>query len=387
MSNEMKNNGTTEMKEAKSKINIVALDDLRDFDKHPFAAYSEGRQTEMVRSIEENGILSPIIVRPHKEEDGKYEILSGHNRVGAARKTDLTEVPVIIKDKLIDDDEAMIFVIECNLSQKSFSEFLPSEKRAILSAYYDSIKKKGKRSDLVDDMEENGEKHLNSETSRQIGGKSKGKKHNSDEKTAEKFGVSARDVSRYIRLNSLGEPLMARLDNKEFAMGCAVDISFLSEDRQQDLDELLNEEKKSSDGKLLGKKYNLDIEISQKLKKLFENSEATKEDMRKILDGKRNTKIPSVTTGGNRLANTGNDDNPQPSNNKAGGGFSDKDEVARDINKLTLALFAHFEKFGNDNPFKDDSISDNLQKLYDVMGKYYKEKELKIPTSEETPAA
>ena len=120
----------------------VDISQLVPFSNHPFKLYEGPRLNDMVESIKEYGVITPLIVRP--KEDGKYEILSGHNRANSAKIAGLTKVPVVIKEDLT-DEEAMLIVTETNLIQRSFSELTHSEKARILTERHDAIKEQGRR--------------------------------------------------------------------------------------------------------------------------------------------------------------------------------------------------------------------------------------------------
>ncbi|MDR2729214.1 MAG: ParB N-terminal domain-containing protein, partial [Chitinispirillales bacterium] len=105
--------------------NTLSIDALVPFANHPFKPYEDSRFDDMVRSIKELGVIVPVIVRP--KEDGIYEILSGHNRVNAAKQAGLAEVPVIIKENLT-EEEASLIVTETNLVQRSFADLSHSER-------------------------------------------------------------------------------------------------------------------------------------------------------------------------------------------------------------------------------------------------------------------
>ena len=126
-------------------IQDIEIDLLKAYHDHPFTLYTGKRLEDMVDSIRENGILNPIIVL--KKEDGAYEILSGHNRVNAAKLADLKTVQCIVKEHL-SEEEAYTYVIETNLMQRSFSDLLPTEKALVLKVRYEKIASQGKRNDL-----------------------------------------------------------------------------------------------------------------------------------------------------------------------------------------------------------------------------------------------
>src|SRR5690554_1274394 len=145
----------------KAGVTEIELSKLKPFKNHPFKLYEGERLNDMVESIKEHGVITPLIVRPLN--DGKYEILSGHNRANSAKLAGLETVPVVIKENLT-DEEAMLIVTETNLIQRSFSELTHSEKARILAERHKAIKEQGRKTDLIkeiemlsraDDLEEN----------------------------------------------------------------------------------------------------------------------------------------------------------------------------------------------------------------------------------------
>jgi ParB family chromosome partitioning protein len=139
----------------------------------------------MVLSIKELGVLQPVIVRPLNEDEGLYEILSGHNRVNAAKLAGLTEIPVIIK-KGLSDEEAKLIVTETNLIQRSFSDLSHSERAIALKTHMSAITKQGKRNDLISEITNIlvAFESSDEETCGLIDHKTK-----SRDKTAEKYGI------------------------------------------------------------------------------------------------------------------------------------------------------------------------------------------------------
>lgn len=129
----------------KNNIQNVEINLLKNYHNHPFTLYTGKRLDDMVESIKENGILNPVIVL--KKDVRRYEILSGHNRVNAARQAKLNVIPCIVKEN-ITDKEAYTYVIETNLMQRSFSDLLPLEKALVLKIRYEKIASQGKRNDL-----------------------------------------------------------------------------------------------------------------------------------------------------------------------------------------------------------------------------------------------
>lgn len=153
-------------------VNINA-EKLMPFRNHPFKLYEGERFNDMVESIKANGIITPVIVRSLDNEHETYEILSGHNRVEAAKFAGLETVPAIIRND-INDDEALLIVTETNLIQRSFSDLSHSEKAAALAVHHEAVKSQGKRTDLINDIEillkneENTRSKADFETSGQI---------------------------------------------------------------------------------------------------------------------------------------------------------------------------------------------------------------------------
>ena len=197
----------------------ISVHSLVPFKDHPFKLYApeEQRFTDMVESVHANGVLTPIIVRPLSE--GKYEILSGHNRVEAAREAGLETVPAIVREGL-SDDEAMFIVTETNLIQRSFADLKHSERAVVIAVHYESMKKKsGYRSDLLDEVES---------TSDQLGPRSW-----ASGKIGEHYGLSSTTIKRYLRVDKLIQDLKDLLDADKIGIVVAVSLSYLREHEQE----------------------------------------------------------------------------------------------------------------------------------------------------------
>lgn len=197
----------------------MSIDQLTPFPHHPFKLYQDERMQEMVQSIRSNGVLTPILVRPSKDSSG-YEIISGHNRVAAAKLAGLSEVPAIIRQ--MDDETAIVAMVDSNLRQRE--KLLPSEKAFAFKMKLDAIKRQGQRSDL---------------TCGQIVHKLNGKK--SRDIVAEQAGENYKQVSRYIRLTELIPLALDCVDQGRLAFNPAVAISYLNPDQQRDLLDIINE--------------------------------------------------------------------------------------------------------------------------------------------------
>lgn len=222
---------------------------IRAFRGHPFRLYEGDRLNDLVESISEHGVLNPAIIRKiERDEDGfEYEMLAGHNRQNAAAIAN-RELPCIVKENLSDED-AWIYVIETNVLQRSFSEMLPSEKAAVLALRYSKMICQGRRNDIVEEL-----KRLeNPDEIRETGtcGIECHKSKSRDVVGAE-YDLKGRAVANYLRINELITPLKRRIDDAEFPIVAAVQLSFLTEQEQQMVDDVLSgNEYKVNEGKVI----------------------------------------------------------------------------------------------------------------------------------------
>ena len=225
-------------------IQNIELNLLENYHDHPFTLYTGKRLSDMVESVKENGILNPIIIL--KKEDGAYEILSGHNRAGAARLANLKTVPCIVKENL-SEEQAYTYVIETNLMQRSFSDLLPTEKALVLKIRYEKIASQGKRNDL--------QKEINNLEQGIIEKESKAEdKTNSRKALGKEYHLSGASIARYLRLNELSDSWKQDVDNEKIGLTMAVDLSYLSKEIQEYLYQQCGELEltlKSSDTKAL----------------------------------------------------------------------------------------------------------------------------------------
>ncbi|MCL2253081.1 MAG: ParB/RepB/Spo0J family partition protein [Lachnospiraceae bacterium] len=259
-----------------STSNILFIDELVSFAGHPFKLYEGEQLDDMVRSIKELGVIVPIIVRESPDGDlGIYEILSGHNRVNAAKLAGLKKVPAIIKVGLT-DSEAKLIVTETNLVQRSFTDLSHSERAIALKTHIEAIKSQGKRKDLLSEIEKLSNPHeiKDSDTSGLLDPKNEAR-----DIAGKKYGLDARTVSRYIRLCDLCEFMLNRVDNDEIGLYPAVSLSYLSPDEQTELDRLLTESA-----------YKIDMKKAELLREFSEVKKLTPEKMTQILSGELNKK-------------------------------------------------------------------------------------------------
>lgn len=222
-------------KKMTEEIKYLNVNELKPFEEHPFKVRIDEEMDELVESIKENGVVSPIIARPHK--DGGYEIISGHRRAKACEILQLEQAPVIVKD--IDDDTAVILVVDSNLNRENI---LPSEKAFAYQMKLEAIKRKAGRP-TKEKM-----RNLDGKVVSTVGDENCGQfVHNKlDPKTRDLLGVEAgesgRQVQRYIRLTNLIDPLLTVVDEKQIAMTAAVELSYLGSKEQAQVMEVIDAE-------------------------------------------------------------------------------------------------------------------------------------------------
>ena len=200
------------------EIKPIKLEELKPFADQPFKVLEDESMDELVESIKQSGVLSPIVTRPHPE--GGYEILSGHRRARACEIAGITEIPAVVKN--LDDDTAIILLVDSNLQRE---HILPSEKAKAYQMKLEAMNRQGKRTDLTSD---------------QIGHKLENKK--SVEIMAEDSVDSRNQIQRYIRLTNLIDPILEMVDTKEIAMNAAVELSYLGSKAQHDVLEAMESE-------------------------------------------------------------------------------------------------------------------------------------------------
>ena len=192
----------------------IRISDIYEFENHPFKVLDDNKMDELVESVKENGILTPVLVRP--DDEGTYEMISGHRRLRAATKAGLQTVPAIIKP--MTNDEAIITMVDSNVQRE---EILPSERAYSLKMKMDAMKRQGERVDLTSNH--NGRKL---ETAAIVG---------------EEIGIGQTQVRRYVRLTKLIPEILELVDNKKIGMVMAVDISYFGRHIQQWIYEYINE--------------------------------------------------------------------------------------------------------------------------------------------------
>lgn len=197
------------------KIMEVPVEDIQEFKNHPFRVRNDEQMSELVKSVSENGILVPVLVRPHPNGHG-YEMISGHRRMNAAMVNGQEKIQVIVRE--LTDDQATIIMVDSNIQRENI---LPTERGFAYKMKLDAmIRQSGRPKD-------NGS---------QVGNHLKGKK--SIEVLAEEERKSKNQIHRFIRLTELIEPLRdmvdgIRSDGKKIAFNPAVELSYLSKENQQ----------------------------------------------------------------------------------------------------------------------------------------------------------
>ena len=244
----------------REKVRVVPLKYVDDFPDHPFRVHDDESMSDLVHSIEMNGVMNPVIAR--RKEDGRYELISGHRRKFACEKLGLELIPIIVRE--LSRDDAIIAMVDSNLHRE---HILPSEKAKAYKMKMDAMKRQGKRTDL---------------TSVPMAQKSK----TTRELVGEANGESPDQVRRYIRLNELTPKLLDLVDEGKIGFRPAVELSYLTEEEQQDLLETIESEEATPS-----------LAQAMRMKDLSKNCELDMDAIFKIMteekgNQKMNVKIP-----------------------------------------------------------------------------------------------
>lgn len=234
------------------KVVKIPIDDITDFKKHPFNVRLDEEMESLIKSVKDNGILVPVLVRPSKKCKG-YEMVSGHRRKFAMIKNGATEIDAIVRD--LDDDQATIIMVDSNIQRENI---FPTERGFAYKMKLDAIKHQGKRVDL---------------TSSQVGTKSS----RADAQLAEEVGESRNQIQRYIRLTYLIKPLRDMVDGIsedgfKIALNPAYELSFLKIDEQNDLVQCIQDTQATPS-----------LAQAQELKRLSQKSELDEDKMMDML--------------------------------------------------------------------------------------------------------
>ena len=198
----------------------ISINKLHEFRDHPYQVLDNDEMNSLIESVQQQGIMTPLIVRPLEDTTDEYEIISGHRRFRAAQKAGLLEVPAFIRP--VSRDEAAIMLVESNLHRE---HLLPSEKAFAYKMKLEAMSRQGYRSDL---------------TSNQVG-----RKLETADIIAEQTVESKTQIRRYIRLTKLIPDILKMVDEQRIAFSVGVELSYLTENEQQDLFEAIELEDKT----------------------------------------------------------------------------------------------------------------------------------------------
>ena len=241
----------------REQVQRIPIGELFPFKDHPFKVLDDESMQRTVESVEQYGVLSPLIARPRPE--GGYEIISGHRRQHAAQLAGLDTLPVIVRN--MDDDAAVLLMVDSNLQRESI---LPSERAFAYKMKLEALKNQGARSDL---------------TSRQVVGKLEAadlvRKGNEE---------SGRQVQRFIRLTNLIPELLDMVDEKKIAFNPAVELSYLDESQQRDFLEAMEDTQNAPS-----------LSQAQQLKKLAQQREFSYEKAFDVMGQEKKSEKDTVT--------------------------------------------------------------------------------------------
>ena len=241
----------------REQVQQIPIGELFPFKNHPFKVLDDESMQRTVESVEQYGVLSPLIARPRPE--GGYEIISGHRRQHAAQLAGLETLPVIVRQ--MDDDAAVLLMVDSNLQRENI---LPSERAFAYKMKLEALKNQGARSDL---------------TSSQIGTKLR-----ADEKVAQDLGESRNQIQRFIRLTNLIPELLDMVDEKKISFDPAVELSYLDESQQRNFLEAMDGTQNASS-----------VSQAQQLKKMAQCGEFTYEKAFDILGQEKKSEQDTVT--------------------------------------------------------------------------------------------
>jgi len=199
----------------REKVRSIPIEQIEDFPEHPFKIQNDEQMQKLIESIQEYGVITPVLARRIGEE--RYELISGHRRKYACKRLGIDRLPVIVRD--LSRDEAVITMVDSNLQRE---HILPSEKAFAYKMKMEAMNRQGKRSDL---------------TSTPLVSKLR-----TNEIIGMESGESREQVRRYIRLTELTSELLELVDQGRIAFRPAVELSYLTEDEQRDLWETIDSE-------------------------------------------------------------------------------------------------------------------------------------------------
>lgn len=268
--------GEEENNSSANGITEIEIEKLIPFGNHPFKLYEGERLNDMIQSIKDFGVIVPVVVQP---VDGNiYQILSGHNRVNAAKLAGLTKVPVVIKEGLT-EEEATLIVTETNTMQRSFSDLSHSERATVIATRHKAMASQGIRSDLFNEIEKLSNSHeiKETETFSPVG-----KKLRTHEAIGETYKLSKNSIARYLRISKLIDELKELVDVEEISIRAGVDLSYLSIEDQESLSMVLAENN-----------FKVDMKKAESLRSESESGNLSTETIIAILSGEKDKKKSS----------------------------------------------------------------------------------------------
>ena len=241
----------------REQVQQIPIGELFPFKDHPFKVLDDESMQRTVESVEQYGVLSPLIARPRPE--GGYEIISGHRRQHAAQLAGLDTLPVIVRN--MDDDAAVLLMVDSNLQRENI---LPSERAFAYKMKLEALKNQGARSDLTSDQV--------------------GQKLWSVEQVANDAGESKTQIQRFIRLTNLIPELLDMVDEKKIAFNPAVELSYLDESQQRDFLEAMEDTQNAPS-----------FSQAQQLKKMAQQGEFSYEKAFDVMGQEKKSEKDTVT--------------------------------------------------------------------------------------------
>ena len=240
------------------QVQQIPLAELFPFKNHPFKVLDDESMQRTVESVEQYGVLSPLIARPRPE--GGYEIISGHRRQHAAQLAGLDTLPVIVRE--MDDDAAILLMVDSNLQRESI---LPSERAFAYKMKLEAMKRTSGRP--------------SKENVSQIGTQKR-----SDQIMAEELGESRNQIQRFIRLTNLVPELLDMVDEKKISFNPAVELSYLDESQQRDFLEAMEDTQNAPS-----------LSQAQQLKKMAQQGEFSYEKAFDVMGQEKKSEKDTVT--------------------------------------------------------------------------------------------
>lgn len=244
-------------------VQRMPLSQLHPFEGHPFKVLDDDAMTETVESIRQMGVANPLIVRP--DQDGGYEIISGHRRHHAAELAGLDTIPVIVRE--LDDDAAVIMMVDSNLQRENI---LPSERAQAYKMKLEAIKRRGARTDLTSP--------------------NNSAKLRSDDEIGAAMGMSGDTVRNYISLTQLVPELQQMVDDKRIAVTPAYQIAALKPEEQALLVETIESEQATPS-----------VSQAQRMKKLSQSGELNEDTMLSIMSAEKKPEVDKIVLTGDTL--------------------------------------------------------------------------------------